>query len=46
MIAVIICSILAVLIAGWVLYTNSNDRKTFEKELQEELTNDTDDYVA
>lgn len=46
MVAVIICSILAVVIAAWVLYTNSNDRKTFEKELQEELTNDTDDHIA
>lgn len=30
------CSILALLAIGWVLRTNSNDRKAFERELKDE----------
>ena len=40
---IVLFSILALLALGWVLYTNSNDRKTFEKELEEDLADDTED---
>ncbi|MFC5461474.1 hypothetical protein [Massilia niabensis] len=42
---ILICSILALLLLGWVLYINSNDRKTFEKELEEDLADDSDDQA-
>ena len=37
---ILICSILALVLVGWVLYTNANDRKTFEKQLEEDLADD------
>lgn len=40
---IVMCSILAVVIVGWVLLTNAKDRKTFEKELEEDLADDCDD---
>lgn len=39
---IFLCSILALLLVGWVLYTNANDRKTFEKQLEEDLADDPD----
>ena len=42
---ILICSILVLLLLGWVLHTNSNDRKTFEKELEEALAGDEDDHA-
>lgn len=33
----VMLSILVLFALGWVLYTNSNDCKTFEKELEEDL---------
>ena len=43
MLGIIVCSIVALFILGWVLHTNSRDRKTFEKELEEELAADGED---
>ncbi|MFC0252201.1 hypothetical protein [Massilia consociata] len=37
MLTMLMCSILLLLVVGWVLYVNANDRKTFEKELREYL---------
>jgi hypothetical protein len=31
---------LALLLVAWVLYINANDRKKFERELEEELSAD------
>ena len=36
-------SICALLLLGWVLFTNSKDRKTFEKELEEDLADERDE---
>lgn len=33
----IICSILALAVIGWVLYVNAKDRRSFEKELAEDI---------
>ena len=43
MMIILMCSLLAVVLVGWVLFTNARDRKTFEKELEQELENDRDD---
>ena len=43
MITIVMCSILACLLVGWVLHTNANDRKTFEKQLEEDLADDPDE---
>lgn len=43
MITMIMCSILTLLVLGWVLCTNSNDRKMFERELDEDLKEASDD---
>lgn len=37
MIPSMMCSILTLILIGWVLCTNSNDGKTFERELEEEF---------
>jgi hypothetical protein len=37
---IVMFSILSFLVLGWVLHTNRNDRKTFEKELADELADD------
>jgi hypothetical protein len=33
----LMCSLLALLLVGWVLRRNARDRDSFEKELDEEL---------
>ncbi|WP_267872583.1 hypothetical protein [Massilia sp. BSC265] len=38
-----ICSILLLAVIGWVLRVNANDRKTFEKELDDASEDDPDD---
>lgn len=43
MMIILMCSLLAVVLVGWVLFINARDRKTFEKELEQELENDRDD---
>lgn len=40
MITALMCSILMLAVIGWVLYVNSVDRRSFEKELVEELADD------
>jgi len=35
-------SILAVLGLGWVLYVNANDRRKFERQLEQYLADDTE----
>lgn len=42
MIAMLVCSTLMLSALGWVLYVNSVDRKIFEKELAEDLQDDSD----
>lgn len=42
MLSVMMCSILVLAAIGWVLRTNANDRKIFEKELEEDLADDPD----
>lgn len=42
MMSAIICSILALAAIGWVLHVNANDRKAFEKELEEEFADECD----
>ena len=37
MFSIVAFSIVALSVLGWMLYTNSQDRKIFEKELEEEL---------
>lgn len=39
----IICSILVLAAIGWVLRVNANDRKNFEKELDDTLADDLED---
>jgi hypothetical protein len=43
MMSSLICSILALLAIGWVLRTNSSDRKAFENELKDERMKIADD---
>jgi hypothetical protein len=43
MMIILICSLLAVLLLGWVLFTNRKDRKTFERELEKEFPDEPDD---
>lgn len=43
MMIILMCSLIALLLLGWVLLTNAKDRKTFEKELEEDLADDRDD---
>ena len=40
--SIVLCALLALVLVGWVLYTNANDRKTFEKQLEEDLADDAD----
>lgn len=40
--AAIVFSALALLLLGWVLTVNAHDRKTFEKQLEDALADDTD----
>ena len=40
---ILMCSFLAVVLVGWVLFTNARDRKSFEKELEEDIADDRDD---
>ena len=44
MITMMMCSILTLLALGWVLCINSNDRKIFERELEEDLKDASGDY--
>ncbi|WP_156648724.1 hypothetical protein [Massilia sp. Leaf139] len=39
---VVLFAILALAVLVWVLVTNARDRKRFEKELEEDLADDTD----
>ena len=38
----ILCSILVLAAIGWVLRVNANDRKSFEKELDDAFADDPD----
>lgn len=40
MIAMLLCSVILLLVMGWVLRINSIDRKIFERELVEDLADD------
>lgn len=42
MMSAIICSILVLAAIGWVLRVNANDRKVFEKELDDAFEDDAD----
>ena len=44
MITMMMCSILTLLALGWVLCINSNDRKMFERELEEDLNDAPGDF--
>lgn len=46
MMTMILFSFLALLLLAWVLHINANDRKTFERELDEELSGDPEGRVA
>jgi Flp pilus assembly protein TadB len=43
LITILMFSLLALLLIAWVLHINANDRKQFEKELEEELAGDSED---
>lgn len=39
---VVLFGVLGLAVVAWVLVTNARDRKRFEKELEEDLADDTD----
>ena len=43
MMTMILFSFLALLLVAWVLHVNASDRKTFERELEAELSGDPED---
>jgi len=43
MMTVMTCSLLVLLVLGWVLCTNANDREVFDRELEEHLEDRSDD---
>ncbi|MGX4640409.1 hypothetical protein [Massilia sp. SYSU DXS3249] len=41
-IMIVMFSVLALALMAWVLHINSKDRETFEKELEDDLAEDTE----